>query len=153
MKRLRSISFILSISFLLAFQCSRRDCCGMPPCSESHTLQGSWQFTGYRNEANGDFEGNPGVDGQSVIYTFTDNGKEGKIEGKTFSNTVSGTYTLEDFCTYKIKEFGGTKVGEPEWSSRAWLVSGTSERYQRVNNQLVLYRNNGTVAMIFKKVD
>ena len=152
MQHLRSISCVLLLSLLFAFQCQKNDCCVMPPCSDNHTLQGTWQLTGYRDVATGNLEGGPLVEGKFVEFTFVDNKKEGSITGKTFSNTVSGSYTLGDHCTYEIQVFGGTKVGEHEWSARAWMASGTTGNYERINNQLILYRNSGKEAMIFKRM-
>lgn len=124
----------------------------MPPCSDNPTWEGSWRLIGYRNVMTGSFEGDPGIEGKSVVFTFSDNRKEGRIEGHTFTNTISGTYMLGDSCTYEILGFGGTKVGEPGWSARAWL-GGKSGNYQRIKDQLLVFRNDGAEAMVFKKVN
>lgn len=124
----------------------------MPPCSDVPSWEGSWQLIGFRKVSTGNLEGDPGVEGKSVVFTFSDNRKEGTIKGHTFVNTISGTYQFDGDCRYTIKEFGGTKVGEPGWSSKAWLTVSTGN-YERIKDQLIIYRNKGAEAMIFKKVN
>lgn len=152
MKNLKSIIVILFGVGLFAFECGDvEDCCVMPPCSDKQSLKGTWRLSGYRNASTGALESDPDPRGKGVVFTFNDNEKAGSIEGHTLVNTISGTYEIMENCRIKISAFGGTKVGEPAWSNRAWLVSDSIYHYQRINDNLTIYRNNGSEAMIFDK--
>ena len=106
---------------------------------------------GYRDISSGNLEADPEPDGKGVVFTFKDNEKMGTLQGHTYMNTVSGTYELMEYCRIKMQSFGGTKVGEPAWSNRAWLASDTIFYYERIENNLTIYRNAGKEGMIFKK--
>jgi hypothetical protein len=80
-------------------------------------------------------------------------GKSGTIDGHTFVNDISGKYTLTGGCTVKITEFGGTKVGEPGWSGKAWLNSNVTANFQVSENNFVLTFPNATERMVFKKTE
>ena len=123
----------------------------MPPCSDKPTLEGTWRLMGYRDISSGNLEADPEPDGKGVVFTFKDNEKMGTLQGRTYMNTVSGTYELMEYCRIKMQSFGGTKVGEPAWSNRAWLASDTIFYYERIENNLTIYRNAGKEGMIFKK--
>ncbi|WP_221389718.1 META domain-containing protein [Dyadobacter sp. NIV53] len=152
MKNILFFATILFVLALSAFQCGKQeDCCVLPPCSDKPTLEGTWRLTGYRDISTGSTENDPGPEGKGVIFTFKDNEKDGSISGHTVMNEVSGSYTLGPGCKLNIITFGGTKVGEPGWSGRAWLQSDSSMYYQRIENSLVIYRNKGREGMVFKK--
>ena len=155
--------FISLISFTLlfgltAFQCSdsdaegeQRSCCAMPPCSDVASLSGTWRLVAYQNNVSGILDNDPDTEGRGVVFTFTDSGKDGKINGHTVANEIEGAYTISSACGLTIDTFGGTKVGEPGWSGKAWLASGATGSYKRNGNQLVLGFQNGEYRMIFKK--
>ena len=143
------IPFVLSLS---ASKCARTECCVIPPCSDMPTLSGTWKLEAYQNLFTGIPENKPADADKDVIFTFKDNEKTGTIAGNTFVNTVEGNYELLEYCRIRVKSFGGTKVGEPAWSGRAWLVSGTEYHYERKENRLTIHRNQGMEAMIFKKM-
>ena len=159
MKNLKSLLEVLLI-LGVSIGCSndsdiveKRLCC-VNVCSDKPTLEGTWRLTGYRNVSTGELESDPDPDGKGVVFTFKDNEKEGTIEGHTFANTIFGKYSLGEQCRYKILEFGGTKVGEPGWSSKAWLLALAEGNYQRTGNDLTLFRDKGNnvwEGMVFKK--
>ncbi|MCF0065445.1 META domain-containing protein [Dyadobacter chenwenxiniae] len=151
------ISFLMLLG-LTAFQCSdsnadgeQRVCCAMLPCSDVASLSGTWRLAGYQNNISGIMDNDPDTEGRGVVFTFTDSGKEGKITGHTVANEIEGAYTISSACELTIETFGGTKVGEPGWSGKAWLVSGATGSYKRNGNQLILGFQNGAYRMIFKK--
>ena len=149
---MKRFSVILIFLFITAFQCGKEvDCCVMPPCSDSATLEGTWKLVGYRDISTGNLQTDPEPDGKGVVYTFTDNEKTGNIEGHTSVNTISGSYELLEYCRLKITSFGGTKVGEPAWSNKAWLASDSTFGYERIGNNLTIYRNKGKEGMVFRK--
>ena len=138
---------------ITAFQCrEEKDCCLPPLCSEKPTLTGIWRLESYENQTTGVTEKDPDPDGKGVVYTFTDNEKEGSIEGHTVMNTVSGGYSLDNTCNFKVLSFGGSKVGEPAWSNKAWLPSDKPGYYQRHDNKLVIYFNGSEERLVFKKI-
>ncbi|TDE13822.1 hypothetical protein [Dyadobacter psychrotolerans] len=149
---MKSLLVIFIVLLISAFQCGKEvDCCVMPPCSDSPTLEGSWKLTGYRDISTGNLEIDPDLNAKGVVFTFKDDEKTGNIEGHTSVNTVSGSYELMEYCRLKVTSFGGTKVGEPAWSNRAWLASDSTFGYERIGNNLTIYRNTGKEGMVFRK--
>ncbi len=154
MKRLVFLTIITLFLGLSAFECgsSEENCCVPPLCSDQPTLTGTWRLQAFENQTTGVQTSDPEPDGNGVVFTFKDDEKEGTIEGHTFVNTISGTYTLDKTCNFKVVSFGGTKVGEPGWSAKAWLPSDKTGYYQRIGNTLVIYFNGSEERLVFKKV-
>lgn len=151
MIKLKSFLAIILVSFGLAFQCVRRECCVTPPCSDKATLEGSWRLIGIRSNTTGKLDSLPSSENRRVIFTFKDDEKSGTIDGHTFVNTISGTYEMLDYCRFKVLSFGGTKVGEPGLSGKAWLTSETIYHYERKGNSLAIQPQMAVEALIFIK--
>ncbi|GGN08475.1 hypothetical protein GCM10010967_50170 [Dyadobacter beijingensis] len=145
----------LGLFFLsTAFECGREvDCCVPPPCTENASLDGTWKLEQFQNISTGTSDPDPNVEGKSVIYTFDDDQREGSITGHTFVNTVMGSYTLGAGCTIKVNGFGGSKVGEPEWSRKAWFPSDSAAlgNYSVVKDKLVIRFGQSPEQLVFKK--
>lgn len=125
----------------------------MPPCSEIASLSGTWRLDHFQNTSTGAIDPDPGIEGKSVVYTFQDDAKEGTITGHTFVNTISGNYTLGPECSIKITSFGGSKVGEPEWSEKAWFPSDSAAAgfYRASTDKLVIRFDKNPEQLVFKK--
>ena len=149
MKKLLFVLIIPIVLGLSASTCERTECCVIPPCSDTPTLTGTWKLEAYLTS--GILESKPANVDKDVIFTLKDDEKTGTIAGNTFVNTVEGNYDLLGDCRIRVKSFGGTKVGEPAWSEKAWLVSGTEYYYERFEGTLKIHRNQGKETMIFKK--
>ena len=157
---MKKICCYLAMTILLAssaFQCSNEQekdlmtCCGPPPCSANATLTGTWRLQAFQNVATNELDNDPDPKGRGVVFTFKDDQKSGAIEGHTFVNEISATYTLSPECSIEIKSFGGTKVGEPGWSGRAWLAAGEGS-FHVTSENLVITLKNSTERLIFKKL-
>jgi len=154
MKRIAHLLVFVVFCALTAFECGNgKDCCSMPPCSEIASLKGTWRLDYFQNTATGAVDRDPEISGKSVVFTFSDDQKSGTIAGHTFVNTVSGAYTLGPDCTFKIISFGGSKVGEPEWSRKAWLPSDSTGKgnYHVQSEKLVLRFDQNPEQLVFKK--
>lgn len=154
MKKITSSLALLLFFISTAFECGREvDCCMMPPCTESETLDGTWRLEEFQNISTGATDPDPNIDGKGIVYTFDDDQQQGTISGHTFVNTVMGAYTLSGGCTIRIKSFGGTKIGEPEWSRKAWFPSdsATSGNYSVIKDKLVIRFGNSTEQFVFRK--
>ena len=140
-----------------AFECGRKElCCDLPPCSEIASLNGTWRLDYFQNTATGAIDTDPEVSGKSVLFTFADDQKAGTITGHTFVNTISGSYALGQSCTFKITSFGGSKVGEPEWSRKAWFPSdsaGGKGNYHVSEDKLILKFDQNPEQLVFKKAN
>jgi hypothetical protein len=149
----RGLAVLIMVFFATAaFQCEEtRECCVPPVCSEKPTLNGTWRLVAYENQTTGLTDNDPEPEGKGVVYTFRDNEKTGSVEGHTFANTITGAYKLGDGCALTITAFGGTKVGEPLWSNKAWLPSNKSGYYQIVGNRLVIYFNGTEERLVFER--
>lgn len=155
MKRIAYL-FAWGVLFTLtAFQCENgKDCCALPPCSEIASLTGTWRLDYIQNTATGAMDADPKISDKSVVFSFSDDQKNGTISGHTFVNTISGAYTLGANCTFKIISFGGSKVGEPEWSRKAWLPSdstGGKGSYHVQSDKLILKFDQNPEQLVFKK--
>ncbi len=138
-----------------AFECgNREECCELPPCSDIASLNGMWRLDYFQNTATGAIEKDPGEKDKSVVFNFLDDQKSGTISGHTFVNTISGAYTLGPDCTFRIVSFGGSKVGEPAWSGKAWLPSdstGGKGTYHVTDKKLILRFDQNPEQMVFEK--
>ncbi len=152
MKRLAFLIFILLAVGLSAFECDNQECCVMPVCSENATLTGTWRLVAFENPVTGTSDTDPDPKGKGVIFNFKDDQKEGSIEGHTVVNTVGGGYTLGPDCSFKILVFGGSKVGEHGWSSKAWLPSNATGFYKVNENKLVIKLDNQEEQLVFSKL-
>jgi hypothetical protein len=153
MKKLALLTVFTLFFGLTAFQCGKtKDCCVPPLCSEKPTITGTWRLQSFENQTTGVTEQDPDPEGKGVVYTFTDDEKEGTIEGHTVANTISGSYTLDKTCSFRVTVFGGTKVGEPAWSGKAWLPSNKPGYYQVSSTKLVIYFNGTEERLVFKKI-
>jgi hypothetical protein len=156
LEQMKQITLLLAVAIFLtlsAFECnSRKDCCVFPICSEKSTLSGTWRLEAYENQTTGIAENDPQPEDKGVVFTFADDEKQGTIEGHTFVNTVNGSYTLDKNCGFKVVSFGGSKVGEPEWSKKAWLPSSKSGYYQVVGDKLIIYLNGSEERLRFVKM-
>ncbi|NIJ50960.1 META domain-containing protein [Dyadobacter arcticus] len=153
MKKVCYYTFILFVG-CFAFQCTNEEaarlCCGPPPCSEKNTLTGTWRLTAFENITTGALDADPDPDGRGVVFTLKDDTRAGTIEGHTVANQVYGAYTLISGCTIEIKSFGGSKVGEPKWSGKAWLASSQGT-YSVQGETLKITFKNALESMVFKK--
>ncbi|KAA0990778.1 META domain-containing protein [Dyadobacter aurulentus] len=153
MKNLALILLVLLLLVSTASQCTDSDlCCGPLPCTSDNTLSGKWKLDYYQDIATGATESNPQENTRGVIYTFSDDTSKGSIEGHTLSNSVAGSYELAPGCNIRILGFGGSKVGEPSWSGRAWLTSAEFYHYELSPMRLTLTPENGKARLVFKKV-
>lgn len=139
---------------LSAFECEDKEPVCDITCSKITSLDGTWRLDYFRNTTTGAIDKDPGIKGKSVVFTFSDDHQTGTIKGHTFVNSVSGTYTLGGGCSFKVTGFGGSKVGEPEWSRKAWLPadsSGVNGSYLVTDGELVLSFERNPEQFVFKK--
>ncbi|MCE7062975.1 META domain-containing protein [Dyadobacter sp. CY343] len=147
------VLLILLLVGSTASQCTDANlCCAPQACASDNSLSGKWELDYYLDIATGTTEPNPQKNTRGVIYTFSDDTNRGSIQGHTLNNSVAGSYELAPECNIRILGFGGTKVGEPSWSGRAWLSSAEFYHYELRAMQLTLTPVNGKVRLVFKKV-
>ncbi len=155
MKRIAYLFILFAFFALSAFECGDgKDCCSPPPCSEIGSLKGTWRLDYFQNTSTGAIDTDPEVSGKSVVFSFEDDKNNGVLSGHTFVNTISGSYTLGPACTFKITSFGGSKVGEPEWSRKAWLPSDSTAgkgSYHVTSDKLILKFDQNPEQLVFKK--
>lgn len=115
------------------------------------TLNGKWKLICFH-----DFETNiqdcRPVDERSrfISLTFTDDGKEGTLEGQTTTNKVWGSYQIFNGNQMKVKEFGGTKMGEFGWGGYTfWKTIRQSSSFTYNSDTLLIYYDHDTKAMKF----
>lgn len=146
MRKFTSLVLIVIFLGLSAAGCEKESCCK----AKHPVLNGTWQLEGYLNRKTNILKEIPANDGRNVVYTFLDDGQKGTISGKTYSNTVGGSYEILGSSKLKVTNFGGSKVGEPEWSGKAWFRYG-EYLYEIQDNSLSVFQETDSEKMIFRK--
>ena len=117
----------------------------------TETLNGKWKLVKYHNLTNGTSESEPSNISRSIIIEFSDNGINGKMNGQTVTNSVSGEYELLQDKKMKTLSFGGTKIGEPNWGDKFWDAIHAASSFERQNDKLYIHFNVDSEKMEFKK--
>ena len=117
----------------------------------SGTLTGTWKLIQYKDLTTGVIENIPQeyVDREVVTFTFEDNNKTGKFNGRTVSNETGGEYILEPNNKIKVESFGGTKVGEDSWGGKFWETIRQSTSYEIKKDTLHILYDHDTKCMTF----
>ena len=134
--------YIIFLVFLLFNTSCKKD---------NNTLTGNWKLISYEDFINDTIIYEPQNISSSIIIEFSDNGRKGKLKGQTVTNTVSGKYKLKENNKIEVLEFGGTKIGEPEWGKKFWDAMYNVTSYGVTEYNLYLLFNNDTEKMIFEK--
>jgi hypothetical protein len=144
MKLLSILSIILTFIILVAsgFVCYK---------TNNNTLTGKWRLIKYYNLTAGTSETEPANIPRSIIIEFSDNGGEGKMNGHTVTNSVSGAYELLKNNKMKTISFGGTKVAELGWGSKFWNAIHSASSFERHGNKLFIFFDNDREKMEFNK--
>jgi hypothetical protein len=116
----------------------------------SQTLNGYWSFICYSDIITGKQDCmNIKNESETVSLEFKDNGKIGKMSGHTYVNIVDGDYTISENNKIKVKNFGGTKVGELYFKYDFWHTISQSSSFKFNGDTLVILYDNDTKAMKF----
>jgi hypothetical protein len=115
------------------------------------TLTGKWRLIKYYNLITSTSEAEPANIPRSIIIEFSDNGRMGKMNGHTVTNSVSGAYELLKNNKMKTISFGGTKVAELGWGSKFWNAIHSASSYERHGNTLFIFFNGDNEKMEFTK--
>jgi hypothetical protein len=112
-------------------------------------IDGRWRVISYE-----DFEYNTLIlkndadswDGMDVILTFSVD----SMYGRNTTNTVSGKYEISD-RNIRIINYGGTKVGQPEWGNMFSGIVHSLESFKINASQLRFYYNSGKKSVTLEK--
>ncbi len=115
------------------------------------SLSGEWELEGYHNLKTKASISEPAYVKQPIVIKFSDNGKSGKIKGRTVVNEVYGEYELLEPGRINVYSFGGTKIGEPYWGEKFWDAIYNATSYRCFEDELYIYFNNDTEVMKFIK--
>jgi hypothetical protein len=78
-----------------------------------------------------------------VIFTLSKGTSKDILDGHTIVNSVSGAFTFDPVTKkFNVSSFGGTKIGEPDWSDNVWDNMYSIETYKVNSTQLRLYFGN-----------
>ncbi len=151
-------TFYLQAAVLLflaaAYQCEKKEEVNPDTivCVANASLEGTWRLQAYQDLATGTLNPDPDPKGRGVVFTFTEEGKSGKIAGHTVANTIFGSYVKGSSCDLEQVTFGGTKVGEPtSWSSKAWTAMNGAESFKQGGDRLYIDFNKRSERMIFER--
>lgn len=87
-----------------------------------------------------------------IVLVFSRVNSDNKIAGHTITNTVSGGFSFERFTrAFAVNGFGGTKVGEPEWSDHIWDNMYLLQSFKVNSQYLRLYFDNGDQSLTFER--
>lgn len=110
-------------------------------------LYHSWKFEGFKYLSNSSFEkADPSDCENCYIFTLSD---EGKITGRTSTNTIFGEFQIEK-QNMKIINFGGTEINELGNGQKYIETMSLIEKYEISNNELKLYYNQNQNYLLFK---
>ncbi len=152
MENVKSQIGLLLLAVFVAFNCQKQvDCCVIPPCSESATLNGTWKLKGYLDMNTNAFLENPNSDDRGVVFTFKDDKNMGALNGYTVANEVNGKYNLLANCMIEFTSFGGTKRGENEWSGKTWELLQGNGTYSIIAGTLNIDFIEAKMRMVFVK--
>jgi len=97
--------------------------------------------------SNSSFEkANPSDCENCYIFTLSD---DGKITGRTSTNTIFGEFQIEK-QNIKIINFGGTEINELGNGQKYIETMSLIEEYEIANNELKLYYNQNQNYLLFK---
>jgi hypothetical protein len=115
------------------------------------TLNGKWKLICFHDLETNIQDCRPADErSRFITLTFTDDGKEGTLEGQTTTNKVWGSYQIFNGNQMKVKEFGGTKVGESGWGGyMLWKTISQSSSFSYHFDTLLIYYDFDTKAMKF----
>lgn len=85
-------------------------------------------------------------DGMDVILTFTND----SLYGKNTTNTIMGKYALNN-RSIQIINYGGTKIGQPEWGNMFSDVVFKLESYKINATQLRFYYDDNKSSMTLSR--
>jgi hypothetical protein len=141
---MKNISILLLITFMTF---------GLSQKQTAQTLNGYWSLICYTNLLTGKQDCLTVTDeSQTVSLEFKDNGKIGTMSGHTTTNDVTGDYFISDNNKIRVKNFGGTKVGELPWVYDFWSTISQSSSFKFNGDTLVILFDNDTKAMKFKQL-
>lgn len=126
-----------------------------------NTIYGNWKLVSRENYLTNEvFYKNPDNTGNfcngrnecDVVLTLAKINITDSIEGHTISNIVFGSFSFNPANrTFTTIEFGGTKVGEPDWADNVWNNMYLIESYAVNDGYLRLYFNNKHQSITFEK--
>lgn len=90
--------------------------------------------------------------GCDVVLTLSPGSPSGVISGHTITNEISGSFTADPALKQiTILSFGGTKLGEPQWSKYVWDNIHDVGRYSVNRTSLRLYLNSKPESLSFER--
>ena len=119
--------------------------------SPAQTISGHWTLICYEDVVLNQMDCRPEDEyfNGRLTFKFNDDGKHGKITGRTTTNKVSGDYQLFENQRIKVSRFGGTKIGEHGWGSDFWAKIRQASSYKNESDTLLIYYESDTKAMKF----
>ena len=119
--------------------------------SDIHTLNGTWTLVAYENMLTRVLDPKPNEQGTDVTLTFSDDENEGTMMGISGPNQVSGSYLLTADYELEVVQYGGTKIGEPEWTAKSREAFPEATSYEVTPERMYIYYEGQRERMIFVK--
>lgn len=113
------------------------------------TLNGKWTLVCFKDFVNETENCRPSnYSNGPLSFTFEDDGKDGKLQGITTTNSVSGEYQIDE-NRIRFKRFGGTKIGEHGWGKDFWRIIVKSSSFYFKEDTLVIRYEADTKGIFF----
>ena len=112
------------------------------------SLNGRWRLAHFYNTETGNSD-NTLVGSNSIILTFSDDGRSGTISGEDVSNPVIGIYELGQHSRITFTPFD--VLAQEEWRKNILLRFATADFVKVSENTLSITCNRGKEVFLFVK--
>ncbi len=117
---------------------------------QKQSLSGKWRLICFQDYIKKENSPKPAESPEGILtFTFSDDGVNGTLSGRTTTNRVSGNYQLSNDNKINISSFGGTKINEMGWGYNIWTTMYQSSSYKFSNDTLTILYDNDSKGMQF----
>ena len=113
------------------------------------SLNGRWRLAHFYNTETGNSDKATLVGGNSIILTFSDDGRSGTISGEDVSNPIIGIYELGQHSRITFTPFD--VLAQEEWRKNILLRFATADFVKVSENTLSITCNRGKEVFLFVK--
>ena len=115
------------------------------------SLNGRWKLAHFYNTESGTVDKTPFIGHNSIVLTFSDDGKTGTISGDTSANPIIGIYELGQHNRITFTPFD--ILAREEWSKNVLIRFATADLVKVSENTLSISCNQGKEVLLFVKED
>jgi hypothetical protein len=125
--------------------------CFVLGCDEEDfkSLNGRWKLAHFYNTETGTSEKTPFIGNNSIILTFSDDGRSGTVSGTDMENSIIGMYELGQHNRITFTPFD--VLAREEWSKNILIRFATADVAKVSDKTLSITCNGGKEVLLFVK--